>query len=215
MDLPPELIHEVLLYLIEEDTEKLRSVFPKVIEDPYFLNKHLPITRYLKYSLYQCCEEGFTEAVKLYMRDPSTPSQINSKTKYGKTSLDAAVINGRTEIVSLLLTCPQLKVNTGVWDITPLGLAVFERYVDIVRLLVNDPRTEVNQTMDIYHENTALHYAASQGYPEIAEILLSHPDINPQVMNLDDETPFDVALETQGPNAPVTKLLVAAMMAVI
>lgn len=112
------------------------------------------------------------EAVDLLLKQPSL--KINQPAK-GFTPLHLAVMSERPLMVSRLLKHPNINPNFGTRDgATPLHFAAMMGLVEEAKLLIDDPRTNLNapQHDPIYSGATPLHFAAMQAESEIVEYLL-------------------------------------------
>ncbi|KAJ7591950.1 ankyrin repeat-containing domain protein [Mycena floridula] len=107
------------------------------------------------------------------------------------TALHRAVNNNAPEIVELLLSLPNVKLElcTGGSDresdsdLSPLSHAAYKGHLAIVRILTVRPDVDVNHRSDV-DGHTALTYAAMEGHLPVVEHLLQHPDIQPDLPNL-------------------------------
>ncbi|WP_410524518.1 ankyrin repeat domain-containing protein [Rickettsia asembonensis] len=74
---------------------------------------------------------------------------------------------------------------------TTLYQAVTHNRFEIVKILIEHPKINVNET-NLYG-NTPLHQANNYNYFPIVELLLSHKDINIHKKNSHNDTPLDLA----------------------
>lgn len=113
------------------------------------------------------------EAVDLLLS--SSNIKVNQPAK-GLTPLHVAVINDIVPMVERLLKHPEINPNFGTRDgATPLHFAAMMGFPESAKLLINDPRTDLNapQHDPIYSGATPLHFAAMQAQTEIVEALLA------------------------------------------
>ena len=90
------------------------------------------------------------------------------------------MISRSLPIVKLLLTHPEINPNFGTRDgATPLHYAAMQGLVEEAKVLIDDPRTNVNapQHDPIYSGATPLHFAAMQAQTEIVTYLLEKDGI--------------------------------------
>ena len=91
------------------------------------------------------------------------------------TPLHCAVINQSIPIIKLLLSHPDIRPNFGTIDgATPLHFAAMMGLKEEAKLLIDDPRTDINAPQNdlIYSGATPLHFAAMQAEGEIVASLL-------------------------------------------
>ena len=122
------------------------------------------------------------EAVKMLMADPRV--DVNVKDSLQETPLMSSTRSepGRIDIFKLLLAEERVDVNCtlshpDIGDMTPLMLASLHINVEATRLLLNDPRVEVNWTNS--RGMSALHVSAIQkSNVKLIELFLAHPRVN-------------------------------------
>lgn len=99
-----------------------------------------------------------------------------------------------SKIVGLLLNFdanPNLPDNRGS---TPLHLAAWGGYNDIVSLLLANPHRPANPNAQTVDKDTPLHCAAQHGYTQVLLALLAH-GANADVRNEKHESPLDLAAQ--------------------
>lgn len=75
---------------------------------------------------------------------------------------------------------------------TPLIIAAYNGYIEVVKILLEQcDMIDVNKCNK--HEATALHWAAGIGRLEICKMLISHPNINFNLLDNDKRTPLNRA----------------------
>lgn len=141
------------------------------------------------------------------------------------SALYIACCEGHADIVRILVHSKQFDVNQRNYKgYSPLYAACHKNYPDIVEMLLMDPRTDVNscespldfsneiKTLLVQHKSfainrlynykylrkTFLHDAILKRNTQMVKVILSHPNINPNVCDCDDNQPLLVAsLEVQ------------------
>lgn len=111
---------------------------------------------------------GFEEIVKLLLADPYI--DVNARKDDGGTALFIATQFGFARIVDLLIrhgADVNLPLNQGT---TPLALAIKKGNIEIVRMLLQDPKIRVNQA--IGNNVAPLSVAAQYGRKDIVRALL-------------------------------------------
>lgn len=150
---------------------------------------------------------GHDEAVKLYLADPRVDPRRRDKDGY--TALFLAARKSQVETVNLLLSDERVDPSVANNGYTPLMCVAANNLdsSDVLRLLLADPRVEVNRSMD--YGLTALHRAADEGNTQHVRLLLdAGADVNAR--NDVTTTPLhDWALARRG-KADTLALLLAA-----
>ena len=137
--------------------------------------------------IWTAAQTGNIEAVKQNLADGV---DVNSKSDIGRTPLDVAIAFKQSLITDLLRkhggkTRDELKAAESIEAAAELG------NIEAVKQHLNDG-TEVNAKGET--GRTPLHWAAIEGYKEIAELLIAEgADVNAK--NKADATPLDKAIE--------------------
>ncbi|KAJ7577658.1 ankyrin repeat-containing domain protein [Mycena floridula] len=117
----------------------------------------------------------------------------------GRTPLSYAAESSYTQIADLL--CRRADVNLDSHDddhYTPLYYAIQNNHVETVRILLRLPNINVgpfrsSKRLRWGYPNSPLKVAANRGYADIADLLLKHPDIDPNWKG-EGETPLAHAI---------------------
>ena len=95
--------------------------------------------------------------------------------------LQIAAGKGDIFMVEAFLLCPQVNLNDGYkYGITPLYKAADKNVTDVVNILLDDPRTDVNVEVN---SGNALYIASEKGNIQIVKLLLCHYDIDVNKVN--------------------------------
>ena len=116
---------------------------------------------------------GNTEAFLMLLEMHDGRDRIKPQTSYEKTSLFQATATGHTEMVRFLLQYRDINVNqadTMSNDVPPLCRAIKAGYKTISKLLINDPRTELDIRVS---GEMPLDFAIKRQDLEIAQLLIS------------------------------------------
>eukprot|EP01083_Nonionella_stella_P065568 171918_1 len=103
------------------------------------------------------------------------------------TRLFDAIENEDLEAIRELMSTGQVDVNESD-DEGQTALYVAKGNADIVRILLEDPKFNVNKAHGQYA--TPLNYSAFEGHTEVARLLLENPNIDVNKANMEDATPF-------------------------
>ncbi|CEO99065.1 hypothetical protein PBRA_007179 [Plasmodiophora brassicae] len=118
------------------------------------------------------------DVVRELLKHPGINVNIASTGQEQRTPLILAAQYGRDEIVQELLKAPNIRVNQPSGDsflsrrLTPLHWAAARKHINVVRLLVTDPRTEINPRDTFGY--TPLTLALSHGSGAVARMLRAH-----------------------------------------
>ena len=169
-----------------------------------------PITRSTKkqvhVSIYEACRDGLVDDVEKLL---ASGADVNKPDEDGDTPLAYASMEGRTDVVRLLLAVKDIDVNKADDDrYTPLALASKEGYVDVVQLLLavndNDFKKTVGGDTSLRY---ALGYASKKGHTDVVSLLLAaSADVNKP--DEDGDTPLTNA--SMKGRTDVVRLLLAA-----
>ena len=126
--------------------------------------------------LNRAARSGYAECVKVLLTAPGI--DVNEKNRYGWAPLSSAVSEGFTDCVRELLKAKAIKVNQRVpyQLLTPLMLAIEYKHEACAKLLIQDPRTGVNNVNEFLQ--TALSKAREYGLTETVSLLETHPNLN-------------------------------------
>jgi len=123
---------------------------------------------------------GDTRAVRALLglpRNSTTTSTINGYDDDGWTALTIAILQGKLNVLRLLLRRPEIDVNLPEWwGQTALMLAVSHGRIDAVRSLVMHPKLDLNVTDK--DGESAIMWAIEIGAVEIVRLLLCQPRID-------------------------------------
>ena len=97
-----------------------------------------------------------------------------------KRGIQIAAKNGDQESTAAFLQCPGIDVNDGYEsEMTPLYIAVREESIEVVKILLEFPRINVNQ---VVNGENALLVATEFGNLELVTMLLEHTEINTNIV---------------------------------
>ena len=99
---------------------------------------------------------------------------------------------GKNTIIKQLLTLDAHINATDANGITPLMRACMQGRTKTVRLLLDHPRCRYD--IQDFQGNTALIFAAAEGMEEIV-VQMIRKDVNPHIMNQENKSAIQVALE--------------------
>ena len=95
--------------------------------------------------------------------------------------LQRAAETGNLKMVKAFLNCPNIDLNDGYrYGQTPLFIASLNNNQEVVIVLLNDSRTDVNV---IVNSRNTLLAASELGFTNIVRVLLSHSDIDVNIIN--------------------------------
>ena len=101
--------------------------------------------------------------------------------------------NSYNDIEKLLYANEELiniKDGNGFTAIIKIAISNRTTPADIVDLLINHPKIKVNEKSGTFSHDTALIWAAYCNHTYIATQLLKHPDIDPNIPQIDGYTPL-------------------------
>jgi ankyrin repeat protein len=90
-------------------------------------------------SLIFAIQKNYSHMVMLLLSSPKI--NINKRNAFSYTALIAAVEKGDAHLVKLLLDVSGILVNEHLYGDTPLILAVKKNHMEVVNILLSDPRT--------------------------------------------------------------------------
>jgi ankyrin repeat protein len=126
--------------------------------------------------------------------------------KYGLAPLSWAALNGKDEVVKLLLSKP--NVDPDLKDAkdgrTPLSWAAVNGCDTVVRELLATGRVNPNSE-DTEYGRTPLWWAAEQGHNAVVNLLLEEQDVDPDATDKQGQTP--VAIAARNGHGAVVELL--------
>ena len=164
--------------------------------------------------LYKMCWEGNMQEVRMALArggDPNKklgPKELTAvhvaairghqevvADNTGSTALHCAVCEGHQEVVALLLKQIGIVVHAALNNgVTALHVAAGKGHEEILTLLIEQPAIDAKATE--YRGFTILHSACyGTCGPDILSRLLTNPDTDPNVKNLDGRTPIMILLQ--------------------
>jgi ankyrin repeat protein len=130
-----------------------------------------------------------SDVARLLLDHDANPNAVD---KWGETPLHDAPAEGKTAFVALLLEYGANVDARNEQGSTPLHWAARRGHPEAVQLLLDHGADVNTQEKDRW---TALHLAAEWGYHRVVEVLLER-GADPHARNDDDNTPFQVALDS-------------------
>ena len=125
----------------------------------------------------------------------------------GQSPFALACAHGRVDAMKVLLNTGRVNINAGGLGDPPICQAVERAQLEAVRVLVQQGgRLQINRETMMAHD-TALCIAARDGNSEIAQALLRHDQIDPNLENQWPQAPL--ALAAQGAHLLVVDALLA------
>jgi len=120
------------------------------------------------------CERGHVEILEILWDVPPKYEWSGRSAKL----LGVACANHQTETVRFLLTKDDVDVNSSCVDhLSPLANACRKGYLDIVQLLVQDPRVERNKDETNERMSKPLYWACASGHTEVVKYMMTLPDV--------------------------------------
>lgn len=147
--------------------------------------------------------ESYTECARLLI--DSGKFRVNQRAKYGKTAIATAARNGSRELAIFTLM-PMITENDveKVDGCTPMWEAVVRGYADIVRLLIDSGKVDVNDEDGL--GRTHLHQAVRLGHVDVVRALMDCCDTDADARSHDGDTPLLLAVADDG-NVSIIKAL--------
>jgi ankyrin repeat protein len=116
--------------------------------------------------LIEAMANGSNDVAYLLLRNHADPTILNQR---GIGPLYEAVQTHNCEMISVLLTInPDLHKDIDVHGMTPLHVAAYDGYFDVVHLLL---RWKANPLVRDSVGKTALDYAVEQEHPDVVEVI--------------------------------------------
>ena len=110
----------------------------------------------------------------------------------GNTPLHSAVCKGNTFLCKIILSSEKCNINVpNASGNTPLLIATWRGYVEVVHMLVNDKRYDSDIEQADKNGNVSLHIACATGNATLCEIFLQQ--CNPNIQNGYGNTPLHIA----------------------
>ena len=137
-------------------------------------------------TLYFICRNGQLQQARLTLEAGADPNTMVD----GYTCLTAAVMYDHSEVVSLLLSHPNINPNakSGLLEVSALHVACYQGSMDSLNLLLGVPELELNERDD--NGDTPLMTAACFGRSEVVRALTQKPGLD-----LDLKTPRGETIE--------------------
>lgn len=130
------------------------------------------------------------------LRDLNSPTVHTFFPRWnGNVIVQFLVYEGMWRTLDLLKQRKPLDLGTHAWvddHGVPLVVAVNSAQTDTVKFLIGFRNVNVN-CRNRSTLKTPLHYAVERGCYEIVDLLLTRPDINPDLRDVDGNTPFTLA----------------------
>ncbi|EGZ28321.1 hypothetical protein PHYSODRAFT_309222 [Phytophthora sojae] len=166
--------------------------------------------------LFRASETGDVEAVRGLVLDPEVDINWHCTQSYGATPLIAAISNGHSEIVEILLKADaELGVLKTPDRNSPLHEAAFKGDPDILQLVLNkileNSSEDAVDLINLQNQfgNTPLHNAARTGSPGCVSHLLQAGSKH-SIKNVNGSVALHHACYSEKPNLEVVQLLVEA-----
>lgn len=144
------------------------------------------------------CTNKHVEIIKQLLMNKRT--DLDKPYHYGQTVLYNACENNNIDIVKLLLTCPQTESgkqnNIAGKSETAFSIAYQKGHTKIVQLLLAHKPTKKHNDNDPIHlilGNTLLHQVCDNGHVKTVKLLLTFPEIDPNVLNNHKDTALHIA----------------------
>ena len=148
-------------------------------------------------ALMVACETGDVGIVEDLLNQNQKDNGASNRAlrKNGWSTLHTATAGGFTKIVRALMrhTTTNLLNLEGKDAHTPLSLAAWNNYVDIVHLYIQDGRTNLNHQIHEKRSMTALHLAAQRGHLDVVRALTESKRVDISLESIDRLTALDVS----------------------
>ena len=129
-----------------------------------------------KSALQAAVKGGYEDIVALLMQyDASLAQKCQNGLNVGELTLHMAVKGGHMDLVRSLLTYSYIDANLPNEEgLSPLLIAASQGHTEMVRLLLEKYRKDINTTARDTSDSTALMIAVKNGYLDIARAILEH-----------------------------------------
>jgi len=151
-------------------------------------------------SLHRACRFGHLEIVRVMLAHPKIEVadpriDPNKPQNEGATPFYVACLNGRKEVVSLLLADPRIDPNKPKnKEVTPFFMACQKGHKEVVSLLLADPKIDPSKPNK--NEATPFFPACQNGRKEVFSLLLADPRIDITCQTHSGETALEVAFRS-------------------
>ncbi|KAL6924172.1 hypothetical protein FSST1_001446 [Fusarium sambucinum] len=124
-------------------------------------------------SILFAASRGGSAGIVRELLDCGLEQHISLPAKSGDTPLSVAAHNGHVDVVTLLLSVPEVSVNhANNYGVTPLFSAARFGHIETVKILLSSPDIELD--CENWKYLTPLHAAVANGHVEIAKLLIEH-----------------------------------------
>ncbi|KAL3589542.1 hypothetical protein FPOAC2_11711 [Fusarium poae] len=148
------------------------EVFQRLLEYPEADLALMLVDDYNK-SLLFAASQGGSAGIVRELLDRGVGEHISLPAKSGDTPLSIAAHNNHVDVVTLLLSVPEVSVNhANNYGVTPLFSAARFGHIETVKILLSSPDIELD--CENWKYLTPLHAAVANGHVEIAKLLIEH-----------------------------------------
>ncbi len=175
----------VAVALNEENAKALHLLLAHPKTDPNLLDSNG--CSYLAIAYFKGCDDLMRAILDHPRCDPDIRNASEGSVLY------FSVLKGDAKAVELLLKDKRVDPNQEENGNSLLTIAAASSYSEIVELLINDSRIQIN-SVDGEGE-TALTIAVQLGLKDVIRLLISHPDLNPNKAGSNGTTPLYYAAE--------------------